>query len=72
MDAWLQDVSQWLEMQCSSLLSIELLALLLSGLFIRAINIAGNSKDTISLITKVFCGLAKAYPTIVSPMFKYA
>lgn len=72
MDAWLRDVSQWLEMQCSSPLSMELLALLLSGLFIRAINIAGSSEDTVSLITKVFCALAKAYPTIVSPIFEYA
>lgn len=64
-DAWLKEVSQWLEVQSSSPFSKELLALLLSGLFIRAINVSGNSDGTVSLLAKVFCRLAKAYPTIV-------
>lgn len=68
MDAWLKEVSHWLERQLPSAFSMELLALLLSGLFIRAIKTAACSEATISLITKSFCELAKVYPTIVSKL----
>ena len=66
---WLNEISEELRLSKMPTFLLEMVALMLSALFVRTLNMAGDDEDVLLLVFRAFCELTKVHPIIVSSSF---